>query len=39
MQRHGPAAKVVDIPGVGHAPALVTENLIGVVRDWLSATA
>jgi pimeloyl-ACP methyl ester carboxylesterase len=39
MQRHGPAAKVVDFPGVGHAPALVAENTIAVVRDWLSATA
>jgi pimeloyl-ACP methyl ester carboxylesterase len=39
MQRHGPPAKVVDIPGVGHAPALVAENTIAMVRDWLSATA
>jgi pimeloyl-ACP methyl ester carboxylesterase len=39
MQRHGPAAKVIEIPGVGHAPALVAENTIALVRDWLSATA
>jgi hypothetical protein len=39
MQRHGPKTRVVEIPGVGHAPALVAENTIAVVRDWLSATA
>lgn len=39
MERRGPHAKVVDIPGVGHAPALVAETMIALVRDWLSATA
>jgi pimeloyl-ACP methyl ester carboxylesterase len=39
MGQRGPAAKVVDVPGVGHAPALVSEPMIAVVRDWLSATA
>jgi pimeloyl-ACP methyl ester carboxylesterase len=39
MGRRGPAAKVVDVPGVGHAPALVSESMIAVVRDWLSAAA
>lgn len=26
---------VVEIPGVGHAPALLDEGQIGIVRDWL----
>lgn len=39
MGRRGPRANVVDIPGVGHAPALVAETMIALVRDWLSATA
>jgi len=39
MGRRGPRAKIVDIPGVGHAPALVAETMIALVRDWLSATA
>src|SRR5262249_36301485 len=39
MKRRGPKARVVEIPRVGHAPALVGENTIAVVRDWLSATA
>ena len=39
MARRGPKARIVEIPATGHAPALVTESSIAVVRDWLSATA
>lgn len=39
MRARGPKARVVDFPGVGHAPALTSENGIAAVRDWLSAAA
>jgi pimeloyl-ACP methyl ester carboxylesterase len=39
MQRRGPPTKVVEFAGVGHAPGLMAESDIAVVRDWLSATA
>jgi pimeloyl-ACP methyl ester carboxylesterase len=39
MERRGPKARVVEFPGVGHAPALMNESSIAVVRDWLSSTA
>jgi len=39
MQRRGPKASVVEFAGAGHAPALVTEDKIAAVRNWLSATA
>ena len=35
MTRRGPKAKLVDFPGVGHAPALVSDDQIRVVRDFL----
>lgn len=35
MARRGPKAKVVEIPGVGHAPTLMEESQISVVRDFL----
>lgn len=31
----GPDAEVVEIPGVGHAPALMSEEQISVIREWL----
>ena len=37
MTRRGPKAKFVEFPGVGHAPALLDEDQIGVVRDFLLA--
>jgi pimeloyl-ACP methyl ester carboxylesterase len=37
MTRRGPKAKFVEFPGVGHAPALLDEGQIGVVRDFLLA--
>lgn len=35
MARRGPGATVVEIEGVGHAPALMAENQIQIVRNWL----
>jgi pimeloyl-ACP methyl ester carboxylesterase len=35
MARRGPKAKVVEIPGVGHAPTLLGAEQIGIVRDFL----
>ena len=35
MTRRGPKASVVDFPGVGHAPALLSQDQIGAVRDFL----
>ncbi|MDA0702913.1 MAG: alpha/beta hydrolase [Proteobacteria bacterium] len=37
MGERGPAAEAVEIPGVGHAPALMDPSQIAVVRDWLAA--
>jgi pimeloyl-ACP methyl ester carboxylesterase len=39
MQRRGPPTTVVEFAGVGHAPGLMAESDIAVVRDWLSAAA
>ncbi len=35
MTRRGPEAKLVEFAGVGHAPALLSEDQIGAVRDFL----
>jgi pimeloyl-ACP methyl ester carboxylesterase len=35
MSRRGPKAKVVEIAGCGHAPPLMDEDQIGIVKDWL----
>lgn len=35
MTQRGPKAVVVEIPGVGHAPTLMHEGQIRVVRDFL----
>lgn len=37
MTRRGPKAEVVTLPGIGHAPALLDEDQIAIVRDWLAA--
>ena len=37
MARRGPMAKVVEIPGCGHAPGLMDPQQITLVRDWLVA--
>jgi len=35
MRSRGPKAKVVEIPGVGHAPTLLSAEQIAIVRDFL----
>jgi len=35
MQDRSPPTDVVEIAGVGHAPALLDDHQIGIVRDWL----
>ncbi len=35
MTRRGPRAELVEFAGVGHAPALMAEDQIAVVRRWL----
>ncbi len=37
MTRRGPKAEVVEFEGIGHAPWLMAEDQIRVVRDFLSA--
>jgi pimeloyl-ACP methyl ester carboxylesterase len=39
MAARGPRAEVVEIPGCGHAPALMDEGQIALVRDWLLTDA
>lgn len=36
MTRRGPGAELVEFEGVGHAPALMAEEQIAVIRDWLA---
>ncbi|MGO8916664.1 MAG: alpha/beta fold hydrolase [Stellaceae bacterium] len=35
MTRRGPKARLVEFPGIGHAPALMAEDQIAAVRDFL----
>jgi pimeloyl-ACP methyl ester carboxylesterase len=37
MAKTGPKAQVVEIKGVGHAPALMSEDQIAIVRDYITA--
>ena len=37
MKETGPKAKLVTVPGVGHAPALMDEGQIAAVREWLGS--
>ena len=37
MQRRKPDLKVVEFPGVGHAPALASTDQIAVIREFLDA--
>jgi pimeloyl-ACP methyl ester carboxylesterase len=39
MMRRGPRATVIEVPKVGHAPALRTGDEIRIIRDWLERTA
>ena len=35
MTKRGPKATLIEFPGVGHAPQLLSEDQIGAVRDFL----
>ena len=37
MRRRGPQTDIVELPGVGHAPALMSNDQIEIVRDWLNS--
>jgi pimeloyl-ACP methyl ester carboxylesterase len=37
MRQRGPKMDVVELPGIGHAPALMSNDQIQIVRDWLLA--
>lgn len=37
MQSRGPQTELVEFPGIGHAPALMADDQIRIVRDWLLA--
>jgi pimeloyl-ACP methyl ester carboxylesterase len=37
MRQRGPHTEVVELAGVGHAPALMSEDQIEIVRDWLKS--
>ena len=37
MEQRGPKATVVELPGIGHAPMMMDDHQIGLVRDWLNA--
>lgn len=37
MTRRGPKAELVEFAGCGHAPALMAEDQIAVVHDWLNS--
>jgi len=37
MQQRGPHARLVEFAGVGHAPMLMAEDQIKVVKDFLLA--
>lgn len=37
MTQRGPKAQLIEFAGMGHAPALMADDQIAVVRDWLLA--
>lgn len=38
MKRRGPGARVVEFPGIGHAPWLMADDQIDIVREFLLQT-
>ncbi|MEM7222426.1 MAG: alpha/beta hydrolase [Pseudomonadota bacterium] len=38
MTRRGPKARVVEVSGCGHAPALMADDQIATLLDWLAET-
>ncbi|MDD5296424.1 MAG: alpha/beta hydrolase [Rhodocyclaceae bacterium] len=39
MSQRGPRAKLVEVPGVGHAPMFMNDAQVGILRDFLLAEA
>ena len=37
MKERGPHAQIIELPGVGHAPALMADDQIAIIRDFLLA--
>jgi len=37
MTQRGPKARLVELPGIGHAPTLIHADQIAIVRDFLSS--
>jgi len=37
MQRRGPKPRLVEFPGVGHAPTLASAAEIALLRDFLAS--
>jgi len=37
MTRRGPHAKLIEIPGCGHAPPLLSDDQVDIVSGWLQA--
>lgn len=37
MTQRGPSARLVELPGIGHAPTLIHADQISIVRDFLSS--
>jgi pimeloyl-ACP methyl ester carboxylesterase len=36
MTQRGPRARIVEFPGIGHAPALMAEDQIAAIESWLA---
>jgi len=36
MTQRGPGARLVELPGIGHAPTLIRDDQIAIVKDFLS---
>jgi hypothetical protein len=39
MTRRGPKAELIEFAGIGHLPALMTEDQIQPIRSFLETTA
>jgi hypothetical protein len=39
MTTRGPSTRLVEVAGVGHAPALMSDDQVALVRGWLAAVA
>lgn len=37
MTQRGPGARLVELPGIGHAPTLIRDDQLAIVRDFLSS--